>query len=186
MSSTLESKSKFLSLVLRHKPEEIGLDLDPEGWADLGQLIQLAGNKGIALTRELIVEIASTSDKKRFVIDPAGERIRANQGHSIKVDLGLTPREPLSMLFHGTATRFAASIRERGLVPGARQYVHLSSTQATARDVGARHGRPIVLIVHAAEMHRDGHEFLLSANGVWLANAVPPRYLQFPDQGSEP
>lgn len=182
MSSPLESKSKFLSLVLRHKPEEIGLVLDPEGWADLDQLIQLAGNKGVALTRELVVEIVSTSDKKRFAIDPTGVRIRANQGHSANVDLGLTPQMPPGTLFHGTATRFAASIRERGLVPGARQHVHLSSIEATARDVGARHGSPIVLIVHAADMHRDGHEFLLSANGVWLTSAVPSRHVRFPDE----
>ncbi|RNF84301.1 RNA 2'-phosphotransferase [Montanilutibacter psychrotolerans] len=182
MSESLVSKSKFLSLVLRHKPEEIGLSLDAEGWAELDQLIQLASDKGIALTRELVLEIVSTSDKKRFVVDPTGERIRANQGHSIKVDLGLTPQQPPGTLFHGTATRFAASIRESGLLPGARQHVHLSSAETTARDVGARHGSPVVLIVNAVDMHRDGHEFFLSANGVWLANAVPPRYLRFPDE----
>lgn len=182
MSNSLESKSKFLSLVLRHKPDVIGLSLDPEGWADLEQLILRAGHKGIALTREVIDEIVSTSDKKRFVIDSTGKRIRANQGHSVNVDLGLMPREPPAVLFHGTATRFASSIRERGLTPGSRHHVHLSSAETTARDVGARHGSPIVLIVRAADMHRDGRAFFLSANGVWLTDAVPPRYLQFPEE----
>lgn|SRR5512139_3063304 len=118
MSRSPESLSKFLSLVLRHKPEEIGLALDEQGWAELDQLVALAISKGTPLTRDAVLEIAATSDKKRFAVSPDGKRIRANQGHSVAVDLNLTPREPPATLFHGTATRFTQSIREKGLLPG--------------------------------------------------------------------
>ncbi|HEY0064351.1 MAG TPA: RNA 2'-phosphotransferase [Telluria sp.] len=177
----LEKASKFLSLVLRHKPEEIGLTLDHEGWADIGQLVALSNAKGKPLTRELLVEVVRTSDKQRFAIDPAGTRIRANQGHSIPVDLKLPPQTPPARLFHGTATRFIASIREKGLSAGSRQHVHLSADRETATRVGARHGKPSVLVVDAAAMQRDGMVFYVSENDVWLTEAVPVDYIAFPD-----
>lgn len=180
MSSHRESKSRFLSLVLRHAPERIGLQLDPAGWADLDDLVRLANASGTELTRALVQEIVATNDKRRFVIDPTGTRIRASQGHSITVDLGLAPLAPPDALFHGTATRFLPSIRADGLSPRSRQHVHLSATRATAVAVGSRHGTPAVLVVRAARMHHDGYVFFRSDNGVWLTGRVPPRYLQFP------
>ncbi|MBD9424994.1 RNA 2'-phosphotransferase [Pseudomonas sp. PDM15] len=182
MSKQLESKSKFLSLVLRHKPEEIGLTLDAEGWASFEELIQLSTTKNISLTKEIIQEIVATSEKKRFSIDASGEKIRANQGHSIAVDLKLTRLAPPTTLFHGTATRFIPSIQASGLIPGSRQHVHLSAAVTTAVEVGARHGKPAILKVRASDMHQDGYEFYQSENGVWLTKAVPPPYLEFPDE----
>ena len=180
MSKKREQTSKFLSLVLRHKPEDIGLTLDPQGWADIGQLIDLAAAQGTLLTRELIVDIVATSDKKRFALDPQGEKIRASQGHSVAVDLKLAPLEPPARLFHGTATRFTDSIRADGLLAGSRQHVHLSFAEETALSVGSRHGKPVLLVVRSSEMYRDGYEFFLSDNGVWLTSAVPAEYLDFP------
>jgi putative RNA 2'-phosphotransferase len=182
MSRPIESLSKYLSLVLRHRPEEIGLALDQYGWTEIDHLVAMATSRGTPITRDLVLEIAATSDKKRFAISPDGNRIRANQGHSIAVNLNLTPREPPSELFHGTAMRFEQSIREKGLLPGSRQHVHLSSDTTTATKVGARHGKPMVLIVRASDMHRDGHEFMLTDNAVWLACIVPPHYIEFPSQ----
>lgn len=182
MSKQLESHSKFLSLVLRHKPDTIGLELDSEGWADLGRLIDLAKAHGTPLDLQLVREIVSTSDKQRFRLSADGSKIRANQGHSVQVDLKLTPCLPPDVLFHGTASRFIAAIRERGLVPGARQHVHLSASRATAVEVGKRHGSPVVLVVHALAMHRHGHAFFRSENGVWLTAAVPNEYLAFGDE----
>lgn len=183
MLNRMESISKFLSLVLRHKPEEIGLELDAEGWAMLEQLIDLANAKGIPITRDVVLEIVAISDKKRFALSPDGKRIRANQGHSVSVNLNLAPREPPTVLFHGTAIRFVESIQEKGLMPGSRQHVHLSLTETTAEEVGSRHGKPLVLVVRASDMHSDGFQFYLSDNGVWLTSSVPPRYLEFPAEG---
>lgn len=181
MSKRLEATSKFLSFALRHKPEAIGLKLDVEGWCAIDQLIWLANEHGTALTLELLLEVVATSDKKRFALSPDGSRIRANQGHSIPVDLNLQPLTPPQVLFHGTATRFASSIRARGLVAGSRQYVHLSADRSTALRVGKRHGEPLLLEVEALAMSRNGHEFFISANGIWLTRGVPAHYLRFPD-----
>lgn len=182
MTKRLESVSKFLSLVLRHKPEEIGLVLDTEGWADLNQLVTLANAKGTFISHETVLEIVKTSDKKRFALSVDGNRIRANQGHSVAVNLNLATREPPSTLFHGTATRFLKEIREQGLLPGSRQHVHLSVSDTVATEVGKRHGKPAVLVVRASEMHRDGFSFVLSDNGVWLTDTVPAHYLEFPKE----
>jgi len=171
--------SKFLSLVLRHQPDSIGLALDANGWADIDTLIARAGAHGVALTRELIAEIAATSDKQRFALDTAGERIRANQGHSVEIDLGLQPTEPPAILFHGTAATTVSAIRIEGLKPGDRQHVHLSPDAATAIKVGQRHGRPVVLRVFAGKMWGQGSLFFRSANGVWLTFAVPPEFIEF-------
>jgi len=172
--------SKFLSFVLRHQPEAIGLCLDPAGWADVADLIRLANASGRPLDRELLFLIVETNDKQRFALDETRSRIRANQGHSIQVDLGLVPQAPPAVLFHGTASRFTDSIREHGLVPGARTHVHLSQDRTTARAVGSRHGQPVVLSVDAAAMHTAGTEFRLAHNGVWLVLHVPVAFIRFP------
>jgi putative RNA 2'-phosphotransferase len=172
--------SKFLSLVLRHKPEHIGLVLDENGWADVDVLIERAGAHGVKLTRELIAEIVAGSDKQRFALDATGGRIRANQGHSVEIDLGLEPTEPPTILFHGTAVGTVPAIRSEGLKPGNRQHVHLSPDEATAIKVGQRHGRPVVLRVRSGAMWAKDMTFFRSDNGVWLTKAVPPEYIEFP------
>lgn len=173
--------SKFLSLVLRHEPERIGLVLDAQGWADIGELIERAAAHGMALTRELIADVVATSDKQRFAIDATGTRIRANQGHSVDIDLGLAPVDPPPILFHGTAEKFIRAIRAEGLKPGRRRHVHLSRDEQTAIKVGRRHGAPVVLHIAAGRMREQGHVFFLAANGVWLTGAVPCRFITFPD-----
>ena len=175
----LVSTSKFLSLVLRHQPDVIGLSLDAEGWADIDELIRLAqGHK--PLTRALIEAVVeNNNNKQRFAISDDGQRIRARQGHSIDVDLGFVPVTPPALLYHGTATRFVASIRREGLVKRSRQHVHLSADADTATNVGARHGTPAILVVHAAEMVAAGHAFYRSENGVWLTDAVPADFIDF-------
>lgn len=170
--------SRFLSFVLRHKPEAIGLRLSGEGWADIDELILRAASAGTNLTREQVLRVVAESDKKRFAASDDGSSIRARQGHSTKqVNIGFTPETPPDTLFHGTARRFLPSILEKGLLPGERHHVHLSTTLATAVAVGARHGKPAVLTVDAAAMSRDGALFYLSENGVWLTKAVPAQYL---------
>lgn len=177
MSDSLVTISKFLSLILRHQPEKIGLALDAEGWALVDELIACAANHGTVLSSELLFEAVDKNSKKRFALDASRTRIRANQGHSIDVDLRLTPLEPPPILFHGTATRFVDSILREGLRPGSRQHVHLSATRETAIAVGARHGVPFVFEVDASAMHRDGCAFFRSENGVWLTARVPAPYL---------
>jgi putative RNA 2'-phosphotransferase len=169
-----------MSLVLRHRPDKIGLTLDENGWANVLDLIACSKRGRVRLTRDLIGEVVATNDKKRFVLSEDGARIRAAQGHSIDVDLGLQPQQPPDLLYHGTADRNLSSIREQGLVKGRRQHVHLSLDHATAVKVGQRHGRPVVLTVRSGDMAREGHLFYLSENGVWLADHVPPSYLEFP------
>lgn len=172
--------SKFLSLVLRHRPDAIGLSLDAQGWADVDELIALAGAAGKPLTRTIVTEIVATSDKQRFVLSPDGARIRANQGHSVDIELGLAPSVPPATLFHGTTDRFLDSIRAQGLIAGLRRHVHLSRDEATAIKVGQRHGRAIVLLIQAGRMHQEGRHLYLSDNGVWLTDAVPPQFIDFP------
>ena len=171
--------SKFLSYVLRHKPEDIGLSLDKEGWADIVELLRLATKHGAPVTRERLDQVVAESDKKRFALSPDGLRIRAVQGHSTRsVDISFEPLTPPPKLHHGTAQRFLHSIHEQGLVPGERQYVHLSADRNTAFPVGQRHGKAVVLTVNAAAMARDGLLFYLSENDVWLTRAVPAKYLE--------
>ncbi|WP_315783627.1 MULTISPECIES: RNA 2'-phosphotransferase [unclassified Bradyrhizobium] len=169
--------SKFLSLVLRHQPDAIGLVLDAQGWAIIDDLIARAAAAGTVLSRADLEQVVATSDKKRFTVSQDGQRIRAAQGHSVAVELGLTPREPPAVLYHGTATRFVEAIMAEGLRPQSRQQVHLSLDEATAVNVGRRHGDPIVLRVDAAAMHRDRLKFFVADNGVWLTDHVPPEYL---------
>ncbi|HEY3831728.1 MAG TPA: RNA 2'-phosphotransferase [Acidimicrobiia bacterium] len=169
--------SKFLALVLRHDPARIGLELDGDGWADIDDLLLRARQHGMTMTEPDLRHIVATNSKQRFVLDDARRRIRANQGHSIAVDLGLQPLDPPDRLFHGTAHRTVAAIERAGLLPMQRQHVHLSADAATARVVGARHGAPVVFVVNALRMNTDGHAFFRSANGVWLVAEVPAIYL---------
>ncbi|MEU0050231.1 RNA 2'-phosphotransferase [Streptomyces sp. NPDC006184] len=171
--------SRYLSRHLRHQPERIGITPDPGGWVDIGTLIAAAAAHGFRFTRDELDHVVATNDKQRFVTE--GTRIRASQGHSIEVDLGLPPATPPPHLYHGTVERSLAAIRAEGLRPMDRHDVHLSADRETATRVGARRGRPVVLTVDSGAMHRDGHVFHLSANGVWLTAAVPPRHLRFPD-----
>lgn len=169
--------SKFLSFVLRHKPDEIGLMLGPDGWVNIDELIQKANAAGRTFDRTDLLDVVASSEKKRFSISPDGRKIRAAQGHSVSVELGLTSREPPSVLYHGTATRFVEAIRQTGLMPQARQQVHLSADEATAQRVGQRHGKPHIFKVDAGRMHANGHKFYRADNGVWLTDHVPPEFL---------
>jgi putative RNA 2'-phosphotransferase len=177
MSDEILRVSKFLSLVLRHKPELIGLTLDQNGWASVEDLIRLANRHGIRLTRPLLMQVVADNEKKRFALSDNGERIRASQGHSVKVDLGLPPALPPEILYHGTASRFLESILAGGLHSANRQHVHLSPDVATAMRVGQRHGSPVVLVIRSGEMAAAGHTFFVSANGVWLTDRVPQEFI---------
>jgi putative RNA 2'-phosphotransferase len=166
--------SKFLSFVLRHQPDAIGITLDVEGWAKIPELIAAAAKNGKLLDRDLIQAVVTTSDKKRFAISEDGLRIRAVQGHSTEsVDINYAEKVPPEFLYHGTATRFMESISKDGLLPGSRQYVHLSQDETTALAVGQRHGKPVVLKIKALLMHEQGFKFFQAENGVWLTGLVP-------------
>ena len=180
MQISLVTISKFISFALRHQPESVGLTPDAGGWVAIDDLIAAAQQQGVPLDRAVLDAIVAQNDKQRFAVSDDGLRIRANQGHSFPVDLGLAPLTPPEFLYHGTATRFLESIREQGLRPGSRQQVHLSSDEITATAVGQRHGKPVVLTVLAGHMFQDGFLFYRSANGVWLTDAVPAAYLRFP------
>ena len=173
--------SKFLSYVLRHHPESIGIQLDAQGWVNVSALLQACGNHGKGLSLGELKTVVAENEKQRFSFSEDGLRIRANQGHSVQVDLGYKRAEPPEMLYHGTARGRLAAIRQHGLLKGSRHHVHLSPDATTARRVGQRHGKPVVLVVRAGQMHADGHAFFLSANGVWLTEHVLPRYLIFAD-----
>ena len=177
MTPPLVRISKFLSLVLRHDPGKIGLALDAAGWADVDELIAAAARAGVEIDRETLARVVAENDKQRFALSPDGDRIRANQGHSVRVDLGLEPQTPPEVLYHGTAARFVDSIRASGLHAASRTHVHLSPDEETARWVGQRHGKPVVLRVAAGRMHRDGRAFFRSENGVWLTDVVPAEYI---------
>ncbi len=177
MDKRLVKTSKFLSLILRHAPEKIGISLDEEGWANVDDIIVNASAGGKKLSRKTIEEVVASNDKKRFSFSEDGKKIRANQGHSLKIDLGLAPIEPPDILYHGTATRFLESILKIGLIKNKRHHVHLSSDAQTAVKVGQRHGKPVVLIIDARRMHENGYKFYLSQNKVWLTNLVPPEFI---------
>ncbi|HEV7330603.1 MAG TPA: RNA 2'-phosphotransferase [Flavisolibacter sp.] len=172
--------SKFLSLILRHRPQTIGLQLDAQGWASVDELLQKLRNSQNPLDRKTLEYIVATNNKKRFAFNEDGTKIRASQGHSLAIDLGYTPVPPPKVLYHGTAIINTEAIQREGLKKRSRQHVHLSADKETARTVGQRHGKPIVLEVDAAAMHADGYTFFLSANGVWLTDHVPPQYLHSP------
>ncbi|POM24343.1 RNA 2'-phosphotransferase [Actinomadura rubteroloni] len=172
--------SRFLGRHLRHRPEAIGLVLDASGWTDVAALLAAAARHGFPVTRAELDAVVASDAKGRYALDAAGLRIRANQGHSVPVELGLPVAAPPPVLFHGTVRRALDGIRRDGLLPMGRHAVHLSPDRATAERVGTRRGRPVVLTVDAAGMAADGHEFRVSANGVWLVAAVPPRFLALP------
>jgi putative RNA 2'-phosphotransferase len=171
--------SKFLSLVLRHSPQTIHLSIDKNGWADVDELILNANKyKNMRLNIDLVKTVVETNDKQRFIISDDGKRIRANQGHSIPIDLGLENKVPPDILYHGTASRFLDSIMKDGINPMSRQYVHLSQTKETASTVGKRHGEPIVLLIDTKNMYEEGYKFFLSENNVWLVDKVPAKYIK--------
>ena len=172
----LTEVSKYISYILRHKPDEIGIRLDHHGWADTDELMAGVSRK-YPIDRNDLIEIVKCDAKQRYSFNDDMTRIRANQGHSIQVDVELRETEPPESLYHGTAKRFSASIEKQGLVAGSRLYVHLSSDLETAEKVGRRHGDPVVYQISSGQMYRDGFAFYLSANKVWLTKAVPAQYL---------
>lgn len=174
MNKELAKISKHLSYILRHKPESIGLLLNAQGWASIDELLS---KSNFSLSHELLKKTVEQNDKKRFAISDDGLYIRANQGHSTNVDLELRPTEPPYSLYHGTADRFLDSIMEKGLHPKQRQHVHLSKDIQTAKKVGQRHGKPIVLVIEAKKMQEQGFEFFLSKNEVWLTEKIPSQFL---------
>ena len=163
--------SKFLSLVLRHRPDAVGVELDESGWVDVAILLERCETHGRAISREMLDEVVATSPKQRFAYSPDGRRIRANQGHSVDVELGYDPTEPPE----------EPAIRKDGLLKMRRHHVHLSPDRETAANVGQRRGKPIILVVQAGRMARAGHDFYLSANGVWLTDHVPPEFVELPE-----
>ena len=169
--------SKFLSLVLRHEPERVGLELDNAGWVGVTDLLDAVNRNGISLRLDQLKHVVATNDKKRFEFSEDGQRIRARQGHSVEVDLQYEPQVPPELLYHGTPERFVESIRATGLNKGKRHHVHLSPDPQTATKVGQRRGYPVVLTIRAGDMHRQGHVFYRSANGVWLVDSVPVDFI---------
>ena len=168
---------RFLSLVLRHDPSAAGITLDANGWADVRQLLEGVSRTGRKIDREILERIVRENNKNRYSFNDNHSKIRANQGHSVAVDVELKELLPPDYLYHGTASAFLDAIMREGLTPQKRQYVHLSADRDTAVNVGRRHGNPVVLVVDAAAMARDGHTFWLSENGVWLCAVVPRAYL---------
>jgi putative RNA 2'-phosphotransferase len=170
--------SKFLSKHLRHAPEAIGLTLAPGGWVSVDDLLAACARARMPLTREQLDEVVLTNSKQRFAFDESGSRIRANQGHSVEVDLELPPATPPGVLYHGTGHQTADVVQQDGLRKMRRHHVHLSPDVETATRVGMRHGRPVVFQVDAGRMHAQGHVFFRSENGVWLVDEVPPEFLR--------
>ena len=173
--------SKYLSQHLRHEPERIGLRLAEGGWVAVDELLSACARDRFPVSRVELDDVVASSEKQRFAFDEGKTRIRANQGHSVAVDLQLEPRTPPGVLYHGTGERNAGAIRQNGLLKMARHHVHLSPDLETATKVGARHGKPFVFVVESGRMHATGFVFYCSANGVWLVDHVPPQYLREPD-----
>jgi len=177
MEKQLKHISKLMSLVLRHQPQAIGLQLDENGWANVQELITKMNDNGTSVDMATLTIAVEKNDKKRFTFNEDKTMIRANQGHSIAVDLNLKPAVPPDTLYHGTADRFVESILKEGLKKQQRQHVHLSSQQQTAKTVGSRHGKPVILFINAKAMIQNGHTFYLSDNNVWLVDTVPVKYI---------
>lgn len=170
--------SKYLSKHLRHQPDRLGLNLEDGGWVGAEELLKACARHNFPISFAELKEVVEKNDKKRFSFDASGEKIRANQGHSVAVDLNLTAQTPPAVLYHGTAQRNANSIKEHGLLKIARHHVHLSTDAETARRVGARHGKPLIFKINTIAMASENFEFFVSANGVWLTESVPPRFLE--------
>lgn len=177
-NSRLIKISKYLSKHLRHQPERIGIKLAPGGWVSVDELLAACKKNSFQIHLTELQEVVAKNDKKRFSFDATGSLIRANQGHSVEVDLQLEPAIPPKVLYHGTGHRAVEAILQQGLRKMSRHHVHLSSDLITAHKVGKRHGRPVIFIVDAAGMQEDGYTFYCSDNGVWLVDNVPPKYLQ--------
>jgi len=174
--------SKLMSLSLRHQPEAIGIDLDEHGWTKTTELIAGLNRAGYQITVDELKEVVATNDKQRFKFSDDEQFIRANQGHSIKVDVQLSECQPPAILYHGTVSKYIQSIKEKGLIPKGRLYVHLSEEKETAYSVGSRRGQPIILTINAQKMHDDGIKFYKSENDVWLTEAIPTEYIwNFPN-----
>lgn len=169
--------SKFLALILRHRPEAAGIALDPEGWTEVDALLAGMARRGHTLRLEDLVRIVETNDKRRYAFNADRSRIRAVQGHSRAVDLGYAPTEPPEFLFHGTVERFIGSIRAQGLLPGSRRHVHLSPDRQTAEKVGQRRGQPVILTIGSRAMAAQDHKFYRADNGVWLTAHVPAAFI---------
>lgn len=176
--SRLVKISKYLSKHLRHQPERIGITLEPGGWVRVDELLSACQSHAFSISRRELEEVVAQNDKQRFSFDPTGTRIRANQGHSVAVDLQLQPVIPPDILYHGTGAGAVEAILREGLQKMSRHHVHLSRDIATAQNVGKRHGRPVVFTIDAAAMHEAGYLFYCSDNGVWLVEHVPSNYLQ--------
>ena len=176
MKQDNKETSKYISLILRHKPEVIGITLDEHGWANVDELIE-----GVSRTHKLdmaiLEQIVAEDEKQRYSFNEDKTLIRANQGHSIPVDVELEEQQPPEILYHGTGEKYVASIDAHGLIPKSRLYVHLSRDEETANKVGSRHGKPVIYKVNSGDMYRDGYKFFCSVNGVWLTNEVPVKYL---------
>ena len=175
--SKKDKLSVFISLILRHKPDAAGIRLDEHGWANVEELIDGINSTGRKFNTEMLDEIVATDEKGRYSYNEDKTLIRANQGHSIPVDVDLKEQEPPEFLYHGTSKRFLENIQAEGLKPMSRLYVHLSKDKETALKVGKRHGKPVILKVHSSEMFKEGNRFYLSENGVWLTKFIPTRYL---------
>ena len=174
----LQNISRYMSLILRHKPEIIDISLDEHGWAAVNELINGIARNNEGFDIATLEEIVKTDNKQRYSFNADKTLIRANQGHSIPVDVELEEKEPPEFLYHGTGEKYVSSILEQGLIPKSRLYVHLSKDVETAKNVGRRHGKEVVYIIAAHEMYQDGYKFYLSVNGVWLAKGVPLQYMQ--------
>ncbi len=174
----LDKLGKFISLILRHHPETIGISLDEHGWANVEELLRGINNSGRKIDMKLLEEIVRTNKKQRYSFNEDKTLIRANQGHSISVDVELEEMQPPQVLYHGTASSFLDAIMQEGLKPMSRLYVHLSSDIETAKVVGARHGRPVILKINTSKMQEDGMKFYLSKNGVWLTKNIPTKYIE--------
>ncbi len=181
MNRSMVTISKFLSKHLRHTPETLGLTLQPGGWVSVDELMSGCEQVQFAITYDELIECVETSDKQRFSFDPTGDLIRANQGHSVEVDLELEAKRPPDVLYHGTVATFIPSIMVEGLQKRQRHHVHLTNVIDTARKVGARRGKPVILQVDAETMHAKDYEFYESANGVWLTHTVPAEFLRIVD-----
>lgn len=176
----LERLSKFISMILRHKPEAIGITLDEHGWANVNELIKGINETGeeVEFSKATLEKIVKTDKKQRYSFSQDKTLIRANQGHSIPVDVELEKKEPPKVLYHGTGVKSVKAIQEQGLLPMERLYVHLSTDVETAANVGKRHGTPVIFQVNAEQMQKDGYDFFQSVNGVWLTKEVPTKYLE--------
>ncbi len=179
MSKKNKNISKFLSYVLRHNPDKLGITLDANGWTSVKTMLEKINVGNYSLSMETLEEVVTTNNKKRFAFNEDKTMIRASQGHSVNIDLALQPKEPPSYLYHGTVEKFITSIQEKGLIKGTRQHVHLSADKETAVNVGSRRGKPIILTVRSGEMHAQNHAFYQSDNGVWLTEKVPMEFIEF-------